>query len=175
MIKKYLGGGLGVLLLILFDQWTKQMAASSLKDKANFTILHNVFELEYLENRGAAFGILQNQRWPLLLLTLLIFVVLCIVYYRIPTGRRFLPLQLVTLLIGAGAVGNMIDRFIKGYVVDFFYFSLIDFPVFNVADCYVVVGVCLACLLTLFYYKEEELEALWGTAATHRNEDEHAE
>ena len=161
MVKKYRGGGMGVLLFSLFDQWTKQLAASSLKDKANYTILHDIFELEYLENHGAAFGILQNQRWLLLMITLLIFIVLCIVYYRIPAGKHFLPLRFVTLLIGAGAVGNMVDRFVKGYVVDFFYFSLIDFPIFNVADCYVVVGVCLACLLILFYYKDEELETLW--------------
>lgn len=174
MVKKYLGGGIGVLLLILFDQWTKHMAASSLKDKANYTIINKVFELEYLENHGAAFGILQNQRWFLLIITAIIFILLCIVFYRVPVTKRFLPLHFVIVLIGAGAVGNMIDRFVKGYVVDFFYFSLIEFPIFNVADCYVVLGVCVAFLLTLFYYKEEEFALLWGADKKQRNEDEHA-
>ena len=60
----------------------------------------------------------------------------------------------------AGAIGNMIDRAVRGYVVDFFYFRLIDFPIFNVADIYVTVTMILLLILILFYYKEEDLEFL---------------
>lgn len=77
-------------------------------------------------------------------------------YCKMGSGRKWRPLQSAIVLIAAGAIGNMIDRFARGYVVDFFYFSLIHFPVFNVADCYVVVGAVIALLLLLFYYKEED-------------------
>ena len=61
------------------------------------------------------------------------------------------------MLICSGAIGNMIDRVSRGYVVDFFYFKLINFPIFNVADCYVTVAAFLLIVLIFFYYKEEEL------------------
>ena len=64
------------------------------------------------------------------------------------------------VLLLSGAVGNLIDRAVRGFVVDFFYFSLIDFPIFNVADCYVVCAAGLLILLIGFFYKEEELSFL---------------
>ena len=84
-------------------------------------------------------------------------VLLAIVYQRIPLNRRFLPLNIIAVGIFAGAAGNLIDRVIHHYVIDFFYFKLINFPIFNVADIYVVVACILFILLMLFYYKEEEL------------------
>ncbi|MCH5268122.1 MAG: signal peptidase II [Lachnospiraceae bacterium] len=162
MVKKYIVGSLGMLILLFFDQWTKHIASISLKGKPNFVIIKKIFELEYLENRGAAFGILQNQRLLLLGITLLIFGILCVVYYRIPAKKEYIPLQAVFVVIGAGAIGNMFDRFLNGYVVDFFYVSCIDFPIFNVADCYVVVGVFVLAYLILFRYSEEELDSIWG-------------
>ena len=66
-------------------------------------------------------------------------------------------MRLVAVFLAAGAVGNLIDRMRYSYVVDFLYFKLIDFPVFNVADCYVTVGAVLLAVLILFVYKEEEL------------------
>ena len=72
-------------------------------------------------------------------------------------GKRYFPMQCTIVLIAAGAVGNLIDRLLHGYVVDFFYFKLIDFPIFNVADCYVVIAAFFAVVLIGFYYKEEEL------------------
>ena len=64
------------------------------------------------------------------------------------------------MLIGAGAVGNFIDRMSNGYVVDFFYFKLINFPVFNVADIYVTLSAVFLVILLLFKYKEEDLNVL---------------
>ena len=73
-----------------------------------------------------------------------------------PENRRYLPLRSCAVLLCAGAVGNMIDRVRLGYVIDFFYFRLIDFPIFNVADCYVVAACIVFALLVLFYYREED-------------------
>lgn len=148
--------GAVVLVLVFLDQWTKYLAAAYLKGNAPIVILKNVFELSYLENRGAAFGIFQNQRWIFLILTFVIMMALLYLYGKLPAVKRYLPMRGCLIVVFAGALGNMIDRMINGYVVDFFYFKLIDFPVFNVADVYVTVTVIVAVFLFLFYYEEEE-------------------
>ena len=79
-----------------------------------------------------------------------------------PHVKRYTALYMTGLFIIAGAVGNMIDRALHQYVIDFFYFKLIDFPIFNVADIYVTVSTILILLLILFYYKEEELDDLFA-------------
>ena len=73
---------------------------------------------------------------------------------------RYWPIRLIAVCILAGAWGNMIDRLRLGYVVDFFYFKLIDFPIFNVADIYVSVGTAVLAVLVIFYYKEEDLDRM---------------
>ena len=71
-----------------------------------------------------------------------------------------MPLHIAMILVAAGALGNMIDRMVHGYVVDFLYFSCIRFPIFNIADCYVVIAAVIAVILIGFYYKEEDFEQL---------------
>ena len=83
------------------------------------------------------------------------------VLLKAPNKKRYIPLHLLLIVIAAGAVGNMIDRLRLNYVVDFIYFSLINFPVFNVADIYVTAATFLLFFLILFYYKEEELERIF--------------
>lgn len=159
-LKRYLLGIIGLLVLVAIDQFTKYGAILYLKGKTAKKIISGIFELQYLENHGAAFGILQNQRWFLLVITVLILGAIAYLYTRLPNGKRYFPLRFTALLVAAGAVGNMADRIINGYVVDFFYFSLIDFPIFNVADCYVVVAACIAIVLIGFYYKDEDFEKI---------------
>lgn len=154
--KTYVFGFLGFCILLAIDQWTKWLACTHLKMKASIPVIKDVFELQYLENCGAAFGMLQGKRIFLLILTFVVFVLLIYVYGRIPEGKRFHALRVLDVLFAAGAVGNMLDRFFRQYVVDFFYFKLINFPVFNVADCYVVIGAIATVLLFIFYYKEED-------------------
>lgn len=158
-IKKYVIGLLGFFLLLGIDQWTKWLAVTILKKNGEVVLWKDVFVLQYLENHGAAFGMLQNQRIFLLLLTSIIFIGLIIFYVKIPDSKRFRYLQALCIILAAGAVGNMLDRFFRGYVVDFLYFKLINFPIFNVADCYVVVATILAALLISFYYTEEDLKS----------------
>ena len=74
--------------------------------------------------------------------------------------KKFWPIRLIAIAILAGAWGNMIDRMFYAYVVDFFYFKLIDFPIFNVADIYVSVGTAILVVLVLLYYKDEDMERL---------------
>ena len=148
-----------VALLTLLDQITKILAADCLAD-GPFVIIPGVFELKYLENRGAAFGMLQNQRVFFLVLTVVFLTVITYIYLKIPADRKYLPLRILSIVVTAGAIGNFIDRLILVYVRDFLYFSLINFPIFNVADIYVTVSAFVFFLLILFYYKDSELEFL---------------
>lgn len=145
---------------IALDQYTKLSAVRHLKDAEPFILIKNVFQLRYLENRGAAFGILQNRKIFFILSFLIIMTCVIYLYGRLPAAKRFLPLRACGALIMAGASGNMIDRLRLGYVVDFFYFELIDFPIFNVADIFVVVGVILLAVLILFVYNDNELDMI---------------
>lgn len=161
MLKKGLTGFIPAVFLIGADQITKAAAVRQLKGADPFVIWPGVFELRYLENRGAAFGLFQNQRWFFLILTFFVLIGLSYLYLkRIPAERRFYPLNLIAILLFSGAVGNMIDRAAQGYVVDFFYFVLIDFPIFNVADIYVTIGAFLLIALGFFYYNEEDFNRI---------------
>lgn len=149
------------LFLILFDQWTKSLAVKYLMDQEPFVLWDGIFQFRYLENRGAAFGMMQGRQMFFVLMALLACVVISYVYFKSPWTKHFHPLRVSMLLLAAGAVGNLVDRILLGYVVDFFYFELIDFPIFNVADIYVTCATILLAFLILFFYKEEELEGLF--------------
>ncbi len=161
-------GGLILLAILLgIDQLTKYLAYNFLRIRGPLSLLPDVFELQYLENRGAAFGMLENMQWIFVLFALVITAAAGWLYLRLCfrkfTGpRSFVPLKGICILLMAGALGNMIDRLAHGFVIDFLYFSLIDFPIFNVADIYVCVGTACFLLLILFYYKEEDLDQIQG-------------
>lgn len=147
---------LSLTAALVIDQLTKHLAVVYLKGESAKVLIDGVFELSYLENRGAAFGMMQNMQHFFVAGAAVIFLLLIFLYGRMPFTRKYIPLRVCAVLLGAGAVGNMIDRIRLNYVVDFFYFSLIDFPVFNVADCYVVVACIMFALLILFYYKGDD-------------------
>lgn len=151
-------GIIWVALFVWLDQWTKALAVNQLRNQEPMILIPGVFQLHYLENRGAAFGIFQGQKWAFIVMTLLVLLVIAYLYNRIPLEKRFRWLRLIGVALCAGAIGNLIDRMARGYVIDFFYFELIDFPIFNVADCYVTVSAVLLVILFLFYYRDEDLE-----------------
>lgn len=156
----YLTAAITAILLVVLDQITKYLAVIHLKDQPPYVILQNIFQLEYLENRGAAFGLFQNKRIFFYLSVILISVIVVWFYSRVPMDRKYMPLRICAVLLIAGAYGNFIDRVRLNYVIDFFYFKLIDFPIFNVADIYVTVSAFLIILLIFFYYKEDDLERI---------------
>lgn len=158
VLKSYLLAIVGCILLTLFDQFTKWLAVAKLKDQDPFVLIKGVFKLEYLENRGAAFGIMQNQQLFFAVTAILIIAVIFFMYGRMPQTKRYYILKICAVMVCAGAIGNLIDRLRLNYVVDFFYFELIDFPVFNVADCYVVLACIGFALSVLFYYNDDELK-----------------
>lgn len=154
--KFYILGLIAVAAGILLDQYTKWLAVVKLKDGEPFIIIKDIFQLTYLENRGAAFGMLQNKRIFFAIGTVIVFFVMVYYFKKIPFIKKYAGLHVCICLILAGAAGNFIDRMRLGYVVDFFYFELIDFPVFNVADIYIVVATILAAIILLFVLKEED-------------------
>ena len=164
--KTYIGIGIVLIAALVFlDQFTKHLAVLHLKDQPNIIWVKGVMELEYLENRGAAFGILQNQQWLFILLFFLFVTAVIIFYCRMPHDKKYLPVQIISLFLIAGGLGNLIDRIRLGYVIDFFYFSLINFPIFNVADIYVTVGMVILFILLIFYYKEEDFDLLFSLSS----------
>ena len=160
-IRHYMMAVVSVCILVFLDQFTKQIVVQQLKGQSAYVLIRNVFQLEYLENRGAAFGLFQNQRIFFYISVLVISLVVIWFYGKVPMEKKYLPLRICAVLILSGAFGNCIDRIRLNYVVDFFYFKLINFPIFNVADIYVTVAAFLLIVLVLFYYKEEDLERVF--------------
>ncbi len=153
--------GLIVTVFLLFlDQFTKYLATTHLKNGNSVILIKDVFQLHYLENRGAAFGMFQGGKVVFIIITLLLVAVMTYIYWHCPMEKRYVWIRIIIMFLMAGAFGNLIDRIRLNYVVDFFYFELIDFPIFNVADIYVSCCVVALLILFLFYYKEEDLEVL---------------
>lgn len=145
------------ILLILLDQGTKLWALQCLKPIHHMTVVEGFLDLTFVENRGVAFGMLSGQRGFILLLTVGVAGALIYFYRTLPPKKAYLPLRAALLLVLSGAAGNIIDRLCRGYVVDFFEFTFFDWPVFNVADIYVVVGVLFMVCLIIFVLKDEDL------------------
>ena len=139
-------------MIIILDQTTKYAAIKQLKNQRPIVIIENFFQLNYVENRGAAFGILQGKRGLFLIIT--IIVIFVITFYLIKYYNQTNTLTRISfaMLIG-GAVGNLIDRIRFGYVVDFISLKLInkyDFPVFNIADTCVLISTLFIVYLVMF-------------------------
>lgn len=181
--KQLISSAIFVVLLVVLDQITKKLAVLFLKDQPAIPIIKDVFELEYLENTSAAFGMdpisflhrifqfeifLNNPELYLnvrmgffYILTIVMVVLLTWFFTRIPTEKRFRYMDWIILFMIAGAIGNLIDRVTQQYVVDFLYFKLIDFPIFNVADIYVTCAAVALLILGLIFYKDEDIERIF--------------
>ncbi|MCR4907277.1 MAG: signal peptidase II [Lachnospiraceae bacterium] len=143
-------------LLVWLDQFTKTVVKASLQGNEPLSLIGDFVTFRYLENTGAAFSILQNRRIFFLIVGTLFVVVIIFFLVLIPPTKKYLPLRGGLCFLGAGAVGNMIDRFFLHYVVDFI--SVGTFPVFNVADIYVTVSTAFLIILVLFVYKDDDLD-----------------
>ncbi len=170
---KYIGYLLIIVVLTVLDQLTKVLAVDNFKDKDPFVIWDGVFELTYVENRGAAFGVQQGMIPMFVIITLIIVPALIFLIYKSDkiintmgekvNKKAYSLLQITFVVLIAGAIGNLIDRLLNGFVVDFLYFKLIDFPVFNVADCYVTVATIAFILIGFFMLNDKELDYLIGS------------
>lgn len=132
-----------VAILIGLDQIIKYWALNYLQEVGTIPVINNIFNLTYVENRGAAFGMLQNNQ--------IIFIVVaaiasCYGLYYLHTKKVNNIGKIGILLVISGAIGNLIDRVRLGYVVDYLDFHIVWSYVFNLADCFVVIGTVLLCI-----------------------------
>ena len=114
-----------IVLCIAADQLTKICAAANLKDISTLPIIENIFHFTYVENRGAAFGMLADHRWVFMILS--VVGIAAIFVYLTVTKPKSWWMRLALCFIVGGGVGNMIDRIARGYVIDFIDCRLIDF------------------------------------------------
>lgn len=147
-------------ILIALDQITKVLAVQHLKDKAPIDIIDNVLQLTYVANFGAAWGLMSGWKVFFIVLTSIMFVAIVFIYIITPGDKKYLPLRSTLVVLGAGAIGNLIDRIMNGYVHDFIYFEIIDFPVFNVADICVTLSMFVLIILVLIKYKDNDFDYL---------------
>lgn len=140
---------IGSVICIILDQITKYYAYSILRTGSSINILEGIFRLNYCENRGAAFGVMQNKIWLFAIITVLIIG--GVIWFMIKRKPKSKLLVVSLTLLTGGALGNFIDRIGRGFVVDFLDFCLINFPIFNVADCFVVIGAILLAIYILFF------------------------
>lgn len=149
------------IVLTSFDQYSKFLANKHLK-KGEIPLIKDVFELYYHENNGAAWGIFSGKIPFLTIMTIVVMVGIVFLIIKLGnyTQKKYSFLQFFLVVLFSGAAGNLIDRIRLGYVVDYFYFKLINFPIFNVADCYVTVSVAAILFMILFVFSDDEINTI---------------
>lgn len=138
-------------ILVLIDQITKFLVKTKIALESSITVIPNFFELTYVRNDGAAFSILEGKTWFLILITLVILAFIIIYSFKNKIKHTE---KIILSILTAGIIGNLIDRILYGYVIDFLSFKIInyDFPVFNIAD----ILVCVGCFIYIIYLIKED-------------------
>lgn len=137
------------LIVLSIDQVSKILIANTMDINSSIEVIKNFFYLTYTHNTGAAFSILTGKRLLLILIAIVILIILFNYIKKNKTNNK-LEILAFSLIIG-GSIGNLIDRIIRGYVVDFLDFKIFgyNFPIFNLADTFIVIGVILIVIITL--------------------------
>lgn len=165
------------VLLIMIDRVSKHAVSVLLKHSSDKTVIKGVLDLHYLENTGAAFGLFDHLPWLFYVIggiaAAVLAAVFCLIFYRLREKIREEALSRKTVsdritinyliaVLAAGTIGNLIDRILYGYVIDFLCIRFISFPVFNAADIFITVSIILLFLFLLFVYKEDSNFRLSG-------------
>ena len=176
----YILGLVAVILGVALDQFTKYLAVTQIKEQP-IILIDGVLEFRYLENRGAAFGMLQNQQWFFLIITVITLCLIVYTYIKLPREKHFTPLRICMITLTAGAIGNMIDRLGlgfyvnpltgKGEVIDFIDFCGIWNAIFNGADSFVCVGAGLLILALVIDIIKESKEEKAKKASSGKEND----
>ena len=148
-----------ILVCVGIDQLTKLLAINNLRDLADeIPVINKVFGLYYVENKGISFSMLSSKMALIIIITSIIMLILIYVMIRTPKTKYFMPFSIVLSVIVGGAAGNMIDRIFRGFVIDFIMLDFINFPIFNVADIFVCVGLFILVILIIFKYKDKDFD-----------------
>lgn len=151
---------ISIIILVLTDQLTKFFIVNKLKLDESIPVIDGVFEIRYIRNAGAAWGVFQNKQIIFYLITVVALFICIYSFIKCAKTGKYLDIKVLIIMIMSGAIGNFIDRLRFKYVIDFLYFKLINFPIFNVADCYITIGVFVLLFLMIFKYKEEDYNAI---------------
>ena len=158
---KVLPAIISIVILVLFDQLTKNYIDTNMELYDSIPIIKDIFEIHYIRNAGAAWGIMQNKQFLFYIITILVLTFFSVIYLKLAKINSYKDIRILLVFIAAGAIGNFIDRIRYQYVIDFLYFKIINFPVFNIADCYVTVSFILLIILIVFKYKDEDFDKIF--------------
>ncbi len=150
-----------LIFLILSDQFFKYFAVIKLKNQPDFNIIDGVLSLQYVENYGAAFGVLQNHKYFFIFSSIIFLGIVIHILKKMPNASKYKQLHILLVIAAAGAAGNLADRLRLGYVIDFIYIVIIDFPVFNLADIFVTFSAAIIAFQILFVYEDSDLDFLF--------------
>lgn len=139
-----------VIIWLVLDQVSKYYVMNHFAIGESVSVIQNVFHLTYIINRGAAFGMLANQRWFFLVVAFILIIVYAIYHKKVNRGP--ISLRIGSALLISGAIGNGIDRYVLHGVVDFFDFRI--WPIFNIAD----IGICVGVVCVIYYLLTSEHE-----------------
>lgn len=151
---------ISIIILVITDQLSKYFIVNKLELDEAIPVIDGVFEIRYIRNAGAAWGVFQNKQIIFYIITVIALSVCIYSYIKCSKADKYRDIKVLIIMIMAGAIGNFIDRVRLKYVIDFLYFKLINFPIFNVADCYITIGVFVLLFLLIFKYKEEDFNAI---------------
>ncbi|MEH7093156.1 signal peptidase II [Neobacillus vireti] len=156
------------IFVILLDQFTKWLIVNNMFLGESITIINNVLYITSHRNRGAAWGILQGQMWLFYVITIVVIVAIMFYLHKAARGKMLLGVSLALML--GGAIGNFIDRVLRKEVVDFIhtYIFNYNFPVFNIADSALVIGVILLMIQMLLDERGSK-EKSYGENGTHHS------
>ncbi|MGN0374394.1 MAG: signal peptidase II [Butyrivibrio sp.] len=168
-ITTYITAFLLFSVLVAIDQITKILAVQNLKGQQPVDIIKGVLQLTYVPNTGAAWGLMSGMKVFFIILTSILCIAIIFLFFITPMKKKYNVLRIILTVLGAGAVGNLIDRVMNGYVHDFIYFEIIDFPVFNVADICVTLSMFILIFLVIFKYKDKDFDYIKEFFNRHKN------
>lgn len=155
-LKKHIWCTVMMILIVAFDQITKYFATLYLSDGKTVTLIKNVVQFKFALNKGIAFSMFSNSRWFFVALTAIVCIAFLVYLYtnKCPSLWAYWSIGVIT----AGGIGNLIDRALYGYVVDFIEPTFVDFAIFNISDCAVTLGAIslMICIIADFFKKDNK-------------------
>ena len=144
-----------IVFITIFDQISKYLVNTNIKDSAAIQIIPGILSFRYHENKGAAWGMLADHRWVFMVISTI--AIIAIITYLIFSRKKndSVIFRISLCFFAGGGIGNMIDRVAMGYVIDFLRFDFIDFPIFNVADSFITIGAGLMIISLIFDFISE--------------------
>ncbi len=176
----WLKNALFLAFLVAFDQITKYLAKTHIKGEKSYTLIPKIISFKYLNggNSGAAWGILSGRVILFIIFTIFALIVIGKFIYNIynmykinySLNPKVKMLDILLVVLVAGAIGNLIDRIVNGYVVDFISFDFIKFPIFNLADCYITISCILLFIMCIFKVDTKTFDKVFSLKTKNKDE-----